>query len=58
MFANVYDVESTVRWSSISDDRISRKTGSSVFDFDGDGIAEVVYKTTTGCASTTVRPAT
>ncbi len=39
----VFEPDGTVRWSSISDDRSSRKTGSSVFDFDGDGIAEVVY---------------
>jgi hypothetical protein len=39
----VFEGDGTVRWSSISDDRSSRKTGSSVFDFDGDGIAEVVY---------------
>ena len=39
----VFEPNGVVRWSSISDDRSSRKTGSSVFDFDGDGIAEVVY---------------
>jgi hypothetical protein len=39
----VFEGDGTVRWSAISDDRSSRKTGSSVFDFDGDGIAEVVY---------------
>jgi len=39
----VFEPDGTRRWASISDDRSSRKTGSSVFDFDGDGIAEAVY---------------
>ncbi|UJR85628.1 FG-GAP repeat domain-containing protein [Sandaracinus amylolyticus] len=39
----VFEPDGTRRWASISDDRSSRKTGSSVFDFDGDGVAEVVY---------------
>lgn len=32
-----------IRWSRPTVDRSSRSTGSSVFDFDGDGRAEVVY---------------
>jgi len=32
-----------VRWSVPTDDSTSNVTGSSVFDFEGDGIAEVVY---------------
>lgn len=32
-----------VRWSSPTEDRSSNATGSSVFDFQGDGAAEVVY---------------
>lgn len=32
-----------VRWSQVTQDQSSNATGSSVFDFQGDGIAEVVY---------------
>jgi hypothetical protein len=32
-----------IRWTSPNDDCSSRVTGSSVFDFEGDGSAEVVY---------------
>jgi hypothetical protein len=32
-----------LRWSAVSQDLSSSRTGSSVFDFQGDGIAEVVY---------------
>jgi CARDB len=32
-----------VRWTSITQDQSSNVTGSSVFDFQGDGIAEVIY---------------
>jgi hypothetical protein len=32
-----------VRWSQATQDQSSNATGSSVFDFQGDGIAEVVY---------------
>lgn len=32
-----------VLWSQPSQDKSSNRTGSSVFDFEGDGIAEVVY---------------
>ena len=49
----VYDLECSdpaapcesewVRWSSRTKDNSSRVTGSSLFDFEGDGVAEVVY---------------
>ena len=39
----VFEPDGTLHWASTSNDRSSRKTGSSVFDFDGDGVAEVVY---------------
>src|SRR5678815_1864953 len=32
-----------VRWAQPSQDASSKQTGSSIFDFDGDGRAEVVY---------------
>lgn len=32
-----------IRWSVVNNDESSRVTGSSVFDFEGDGMAEVVY---------------
>ena len=32
-----------VRWSAATQDQSSNATGSSVFDFQGDGVAEVVY---------------
>ncbi len=39
----VCDGDSVVRWSSPTQDLSSSSTGSSVFDFQGDGVAEVVY---------------
>ncbi|MCP4805335.1 MAG: hypothetical protein GY913_00675 [Proteobacteria bacterium] len=39
----VYEVDGTPLWSVANDDATSNCTGSSVFDFDGDGTAEVVY---------------
>jgi len=33
-----------VRWTSVTQDQSSNTTGSSVFDFQGDGIAEVIYQ--------------
>jgi len=39
----VFEPDGSLHWASTSNDRSSRKTGSSVFDFDGDGVAEVVY---------------
>ena len=32
-----------IRWSTASQDLSSRRTGSSIFDFEGDGAAEAVY---------------
>jgi len=44
-FYSVFDVDgaSSVLWSQPTEDQSSNITGSSVFDFDGDGDAEVVY---------------
>ena len=39
----VFEPNGTARWSSTTRDHSSRKTGSTVFDFDGDGRAEAVY---------------
>lgn len=39
----VFEHDGALKWFAPSSDRSSRKTGSSVFDFDGDGIAEAVY---------------
>jgi hypothetical protein len=39
----VFEADSALKWVSRTDDRSSRTTGSSVFDFDGDGVDEVVY---------------
>lgn len=39
----VFEPDGTPRWSRPTRDHSSRKTGSTVFDFDGDGAAEAVY---------------
>ena len=39
----VLEHDGTLKWTMPTRDLSSRKTGSSVFDFDGDGIAEAVY---------------
>jgi hypothetical protein len=39
----VYEVDGTLLWSRYTQDHSSSSTGSSVYDFDGDGYAEVVY---------------
>ena len=39
----VYEVDGSARWSREVDDESSHATGSVVFDFEGDGRAEVVY---------------
>ncbi|MCB9732631.1 MAG: VCBS repeat-containing protein [Deltaproteobacteria bacterium] len=39
----MYDNNGTRLWGTNTQDASSRDTGSSVFDFDGDGAAEVVY---------------
>ncbi len=39
----IFEPDGTARWTSPTQDHSSRKTGSSVFDFDGDGVAEAVY---------------
>lgn len=40
---SVIDTDGTVLWSNVTQDYSSSITGSSVFDFEGDGDAEVVY---------------
>ncbi len=40
---SVYEADGTLLWSQPVTDTSSHATGSSVFDFDGDGQAEVVY---------------
>ena len=39
----VYETDGTLKWSSPATDESSNCTGSSVFDFEEDGYAEVVY---------------
>ena len=39
----VFNHDGTRLWYDVTTDRSSRVTGSSVFDFEGDGIAEVAY---------------
>ncbi len=39
----VLETDGSVRWSAVTQDASSSVTGSSVFDFEGDGAAEVVY---------------
>ncbi len=39
----VFEHDGTRAWFAITTDRSSRATGSSIFDFEGDGHAEVVY---------------
>ncbi|GEN10346.1 hypothetical protein MFU01_53830 [Myxococcus fulvus] len=39
----VFETDGTVKWSSVTQDNSSNVTGSSTFDFEGDGRAEVVY---------------
>jgi hypothetical protein len=39
----IFEHDGTRKWYSETQDRSSRTTGSSIFDFEGDGIAEVLY---------------
>lgn len=39
----IFENDATRRWYEVTEDTSSRATGSSVFDFEGDGIAEVLY---------------
>ncbi len=39
----IFERDLTRKWYEITQDTSSRATGSSVFDFEGDGIAEVLY---------------
>jgi hypothetical protein len=43
MDPNTYPAVDTIAWIKQTQDCSSAQTGSSVFDFDGDGLAEVVY---------------
>jgi hypothetical protein len=40
---SVFDPDGTILWQRTTDDSSSGNTGSAVFDFEGDGVAEVVY---------------
>lgn len=42
-YYSVFETDGTLKWSSPTQDLSSNVTGSSVFDFEGDGSAEVVY---------------
>ncbi|MEN8135666.1 MAG: carboxypeptidase regulatory-like domain-containing protein [Thermodesulfobacteriota bacterium] len=39
----VFETDGTIKWQSVTQDYSSRSTGSSVFDFEGDGKAELLY---------------
>jgi len=39
----IFENDLTLKWYEVTQDTSSRATGSSVFDFEGDGIAEVLY---------------
>ncbi|MES2639105.1 MAG: FG-GAP-like repeat-containing protein [Myxococcota bacterium] len=40
---SVFEADCSVKWQAVTQDASSGNTGSSVFDFEGDGIAEAVY---------------
>ena len=40
----VFETDGTLKWAASTQDGSSNRTGSSVFDFEGDGAAEVVYR--------------
>lgn len=40
---SVIEGDGRIRWQQVTDDSSSGNTGSAVFDFEGDGVAEVVY---------------
>lgn len=42
-YYTVFDTDGSVLWSAPTQDASSARTGSSVFDFEGDGRSEVVY---------------
>jgi len=39
----VFETNGSLKWAAVTQDGSSNRTGSSVFDFEGDGSAEVVY---------------
>lgn len=43
IYYSVFETNGSVKWSRPTRDGSSRRTGSSTFDFEGDGLAEVVY---------------
>lgn len=40
---SVFEKDGTLLWQQVTNDSSSGNTGSTVFDFEGDGVAEVVY---------------
>lgn len=40
---SVFEADGRVLWQATTDDSSSGNTGSTVFDFEGDGVAEVIY---------------
>ena len=42
-FFTVYETDGSIKWSRPTEDDSSSVTGASVFDFEGDGDAEIVY---------------
>jgi hypothetical protein len=39
----VFEADGSILWQNLTNDATSGNTGSAVFDFEGDGVAEVVY---------------
>ena len=39
----IFEGDGTLKWHFVTQDRSSRSTGSSIFDFEGDGVSEVLY---------------
>lgn len=39
----IFENDGALKWYHVTQDRSSRATGSSIFDFEGDGVAEVLY---------------
>lgn len=40
---SVFEADGSILWQNVTDDSSSGNTGSAVYDFEGDGVAEVVY---------------
>ncbi|MGH9387269.1 MAG: PKD domain-containing protein [Vicinamibacterales bacterium] len=43
-FYTVFNRDGSIRWKAVISDRTSNATGSTVFDLDGDGSIEVIYR--------------